>query len=124
MIIFAGIGGICLWGLFSLVENLKEPALLRTTKGVAVKGCATLDAHEDAPKLCPAFLCQKALVDRKLATPENKAEITADEAQGADRLIQGRLIETNEQFECVVAGVVVRTAELIATRDLDERHRE
>jgi hypothetical protein len=119
MIIFAGIGGICLWGLFSLLDNLKEPALLRTTKGVAVKGCGDLEAHEDAPKLCPAYLCQKALFDRKLAAADNKAEITNDIADGNDRVIQGRLQNTNETFECVVNGVTVRTAELTTAGQLD-----
>ena len=120
MIVFAGIGGICLWGLFSLLENLKEPALLRTTKGVAVKGCADLSAHADAPKLCPGYLCQKALFDRKLAAADNKAEITSDTSEGQDRVIEGRLQNTNETFQCVVNGVTVRTAELTPASQLDE----
>src|SRR5688572_21706402 len=100
MIIFAGIAGICLWGLFSLLDSLQEPGLLRTTKGIAVKGCATLDEHEAAPKLCPSFLCQKALVDRKVVTLEDRVEVTADMTDGADRVITGRLVDKPAEFEC------------------------
>lgn len=114
MIIFAGIAGICLWGLSSLLDNLKEPALLRTTKGVAVKGCGTLDAHEDAPRLCPAFLCQKALVDRKLAAVEDSVVVTAETQRGPARLIEGRIGVKSQEFQCEVTGVTVTKLELIA----------
>ena len=113
MMIFAGIAGICLWGLSSLLDSLQEPALLRTTKGVAVKGCGTLDDHDDAPKLCPSLLCQKALVDRKLAALDDRVEITADTTDGADRVISGRLVSRAAKFECVVRGVTVIDATLV-----------
>ena len=113
MIVFAGIAGICLWGLFTLLENLKEPALLRTTKGIAIKGCVSLDDHEDGPTLCPSFLCQKALVDRKLVRLEDRVEITSDVPEGADRLVVGRLVGTTREFECVVQGVTVTDAALV-----------
>jgi hypothetical protein len=113
MIIFAGIAGICLWGLFSLLDTLKEPALLRTAQGIAVKGCGTLDEHDAAPKLCPAFLCQKALVDRKIVTLEDRVEIIGDTTDGADRVIAGRLVDKPVEFECVVRGVTVTQAALI-----------
>lgn len=112
MIIVAGIAGICLWGLFNLLDNLKEPGVLRTEKGVMVKGCDRLDAHADAPRLCPGFLCQKALVDRKLASVTDKVEILADSPEGTIRLIEGRLSSTNETFECEVQGVKVLSLEV------------
>jgi hypothetical protein len=120
MIIAAGIAGICLWGLFLLLDNLKEPALLRSSGGIVVKGCTSLDSHEDAPRLCPSFLCQKALVDRKLATLGTRAEITRDIADGTLRILEGRLIDTNEEFACVVEGVTVRSVELIEFTEGDE----
>jgi hypothetical protein len=113
MIVFAGVAGICLWGLASLLENLNEPALLRTTKGIAVKGCSRLDAHEDAPRLCPSFLCQKTLVDRKLASLEDRVEITRDAAEGANRIVAGRFVGTGREFECVVSGVTVADARIL-----------
>lgn len=113
MIIFAGIGSICLWGLFSLLDNLKEPGLLRTEKGVIVKGCGTLDAHDEAPRLCPQFLCQKALVDRKLAAITDAVQITADETEGAVRLIEGHLPAKQQSFMCEVRDVQVLSIELL-----------
>ena len=113
MIVFAGIAGICLWGLFTLLDNLKEPALLRTAQGIAVKGCSTLDAHADAPKRCPGFLCQKALVDRRLMTLEDRVEITLESTQGADRIIAGTLVGKGQPFECVVRDVTVTKALLV-----------
>jgi hypothetical protein len=114
MIVFAGIAGICLWGLFSLLDNLKEPGLLRTAKGVVVKGCDTLDAHEDAPKLCPSFLCQKALVDRKLLAADARVEITRDSTEDANRIIEGHVVGTEQAFECVVSGVKVLGTDLFS----------
>jgi hypothetical protein len=109
----AGIAGICLWGLFQLLDNLKEPALLRSSQGIAVKGCSSLDAHADAPRLCPSFLCQKALVDRKLAVVATPVEITSDDTDGALRILEGRLADTDETFECIVEGVAVRSVEIV-----------
>jgi hypothetical protein len=113
MIVFAGIAGICLWGLFELLDSLKEPGLLRTARGVVVKGCDRLDAHEDAPKLCPSFLCQKALVDRKLLSSDVRVEVTRDSAHESDRVIEGRVVGTQQAFECVVSGVKVTEAALV-----------
>ena len=110
MIIVAGVAGICLWGLFSLLDNLKEPGLLRTTKGIAVKGCSSLDGHADAPKLCPSLLCQKALVDRKLVKLDDPIEIANDATDGASRVITAVISGTTQQFECVVDGVTVTQA--------------
>lgn len=113
MIVFAGAAGICLWGLVALLDSLQEPGLLRTTKGLAVKGCSSLDEHEDAPKRCPAFLCQKALFDRKLMTLDDRAEITSDVAEGLDRIISGQFVGKPQRFQCLVQGVTVAKAVLL-----------
>ncbi len=60
--IFTGVAALCLWGLFSLLDSLKEPGLLRTEKATVVKGCDSLDS-EEAREMCPALFCQKALLD-------------------------------------------------------------
>lgn len=112
MIIFAGIAGIAFWGLFQLLDNLREPALLRTTKAVAVKGCASLDEHEDAPRLCPQYLCQKALIDRKLVPLEARFVISTDDSREGRRVINGD-VATGQAFECVVEGLMVKDARLV-----------
>lgn len=120
MIIFAGISGICLWGLFSLLDNLREPGLLRTPQGIAVKGCEALDAHKDAPRLCPGFLCQKALVDRKLARVEDRLEITGTTGSSTERTVAGRFLDDGRRFTCIVAGAIVTKAD-VTRAPLDDR---
>lgn len=112
MIIFAGIAGIAFWGLFQLLDNLREPGLLRTTKAVAVKGCASLDDHEDAPRLCPQFLCQKALIDRKLVPLDARFTVAADDTRDGHRVISGQTA-TGQAFECIVEGLIVQDAKLV-----------
>ena len=57
------IAAVCLWGLFSLLDTLNEPGLLRTEKAVVLKGC---DAAESQPELrCAQLRCQKSLLDQK-----------------------------------------------------------
>jgi hypothetical protein len=120
MIIFAGIAGICLWGLSTLLDSLQEPGLLRTEKGIAVKGCSSLDTHKDAPRLCPSLLCQKALVDRKLVGLQDKVEIAKDKLEGSERVIAGPITAKGQHFRCVVAGLAVKNAELITLGEFDE----
>jgi hypothetical protein len=120
MMIFAGIAGICLWGLSMLLDSLKEPALLRTQKGIAVKGCGSLDTHKDSPRLCPPLLCQKALVDRKLVGLQDGVEITKDiEIDGA-RLVAGLFEGKGQHFACEVDGLTVKRLELISEDEFEE----
>jgi hypothetical protein len=120
MMIFAGIAGICLYGLSTLLDSLKEPALLRTQSGIAVKGCGSLDTHKDSPRLCPPLLCQKALVDRKLVDLQDKVEIATDSLEGGERVITGRIQGKDTYFSCLVAGLSVKTAELMTATEFDE----
>jgi type III secretory pathway component EscS len=113
MVIVAGIAGICLWGLFQLLDNLKEPGLLRTTKSVAVKGCSSLNDHKDAARLCPQFLCQKALIDKKLVSLDAQLTISIDETSEGQRVIGGNVSSTGQAFECNVAGLKVTDARLV-----------
>jgi hypothetical protein len=113
MIIVAGIAGICFWGLFQLLDNLKEPALLRSTKAAAVKGCASLEDHKDAARLCPQFLCQKALIDRKLVALDSQFAMNVDATRNGSRIVGGTVVSTGQAFECSVAGVKVTQAQLI-----------
>jgi hypothetical protein len=113
MIIVGGIAGICLWGLFQLLDNLKEPGLLRTTKSVAVKGCASLDDHKDAARLCPQFLCEKVLIDRKLVPLDAQFTVSIDKTSEGQRIIGGHITSTGQAFECTVAGLKVTDARLV-----------
>jgi hypothetical protein len=119
MIIFAGIAGICLWGLFNLMDNLKQPGLLRTQNSVAVKGCAALDTHKDSPRMCPQLLCQKTLIDRKLLGLDEAIEIVNDSIDQDERIIGIRSRTNDRQFVCAVGGLVVKRAENVSATALD-----
>lgn len=113
MAIVAGIAGICFWGLFQLLDNLREPGLLRTTKAVAVKGCASLDDHKDAPRLCPQYICEKALIDRKLVPLDAQFTITRDETSDGERIVEGMIAGSGQMFECSLSGLKLLEAGLI-----------
>ena len=118
MIIVAGLAGICFWGLFQLLDNLKEPALLRTAKTVAVKGCGSIDDHKDAARLCPQFLCQKALIDRKLVALDTQFSMTTDQTSEGQRIVGGYVAATGQAFECSVSGLKVTDAQLINATEI------
>jgi hypothetical protein len=61
--VVTAIAAVCLWGLFSLLDNLSEPGLLRTEKAVVLKGCDTPETQADA--LCVQLRCQKSLLEQK-----------------------------------------------------------
>jgi hypothetical protein len=124
MVIFAGLAGICLWGLFNLLDNLKQPGLLRTQNSVAVKGCAALDAHKDSPRVCPQLLCQKTLIDRKLLGLDDRIEIVSDNSDQGGRIIDIRSITTDQHFACVVVGLVVKQADRVSATDVDSPNQE
>ena len=113
MLIVAGLAGIAFWGLFQLLDNLKEPGLLRTSKAAAVKGCGSLDEHKDAARLCPQFLCQKALIDRKLAALDSRFEMIASEGPYPERVVRGTIVGTGQSFECTLSELKVTDARII-----------
>src|SRR5262245_12088181 len=82
------IAGVCLWGLFSLLGTLREPALLRSAKATAVKGCDSLDSA-DAARLCPALFCEKSLIDRALVDRRTRFDVTLNRHDPQRRLIAG-----------------------------------
>jgi hypothetical protein len=73
--VFAAIAAVCLWGLFSLLENLNEPGLLRTEKAVVVKGCES--AKPERRELCAQLQCQKSLLDQKRVPLRTRFEMRA-----------------------------------------------
>ena len=88
LIIVLSLFGVALWGLFSLLENLREPELLRSTKAVVVKGCDPPES-EDAQRVCPQLLCQKALLDARLLPIKTDFSVTIDTRAGTQQLIGG-----------------------------------
>lgn len=104
--IFTGVAALCLWGLFSLLDSLSEPGLLRTEKATVVKGCDPLDSDE-ARQMCPAFFCQKAVLDARVvplqATFQMEIDAITEEGQ---RLLAGvaRMDSTATYFACELSG--------------------
>lgn len=86
MILTIVAAGLCLWGLFSLLDTLNEPGLLRSEDRAVVKGCDTLDSEETL-QACPPLLCQKALFDAKSFPARSALHVTADVTSGSERLI-------------------------------------
>jgi hypothetical protein len=106
MILFCGISGICLWGLFNLLDNLQQPDLLRSAKAVIVKGCEPPESP-DAVLLCPQLYCQKALLDMKELSLRTRFKVTIDKtdpaAPTASHLIAGNIIGDAEAgFACLL----------------------
>ena len=85
-----------------------------------MKGCDTLDAHPDAPRLCPQFQCEKALIDRKLADLRSQFKITVDRIYENERLIGGELVGTDRYFACTMERLKVSGAWLLTAGELSE----
>jgi hypothetical protein len=104
--IFTGVAALCLWGLFSLLDSLKEPGLLRTEKATVVKGCDSLDSDE-ARQMCPGLFCQKAALDARVAplraTFRMEIDATTDDGR---RLLAGvaRTDGAATYFACELSG--------------------
>jgi hypothetical protein len=119
-IIVAGLCGVALWGLFSMLDNLREPELLRSAKAVVVKGCEPMESAE-AQQLCPQLFCQKFLLDRG-ALPRNATFNMTVEARGTTRrLVGGRALsaQTEQRFACIVEGRNVAAGRVIDAAQLD-----
>jgi len=129
MILFCGLAGICLWGLFDLLDNLKQPELLRSTKAVLVKGCEPTPPDE-AGKLCPQLYCQKAILDAKAVPLRSRFNVTVDKTQvgsmpgtAGTHLVAGRarLGDGSEQsFACLLDGYKVTASGAITPQLLEE----
>lgn len=105
MVIFAALSGIALWGLFSLLENLREPELLRSAKAVVVKGCDPIESAQ-AQQVCPQLFCQKFLLDKRGLPLRSVFKVTVDTKAGGEHLVGG-LVQTgsadaDQRFACVL----------------------
>jgi hypothetical protein len=97
--IFAALFAIALWGLFSLLGNLREPQLLRSDKAIIVKGCESMES-EQARSLCPQLVCQKFLLDAHAVPLRSIFKITADIKTGSEQRIGG--VVQDQRFTCTL----------------------
>lgn len=117
--------GLCLWGLFSLLDSLQQPGLLRSAKATVVKGCDSPES-DAAAQSCPALFCQKALLDAKLLPLKARFEVSVDRSdQNKQRVVGGSAYrgvanDAAAYFVCLVAGARVVDARLIEREAFDE----
>lgn len=120
--IFAALFGIALWGLFSLLGNLREPQLLRSDKAIIVKGCETLES-EQARNVCPQLFCQKFLLDGRSVPPRSVFKVTVDTRAGSEHLIGGVVqsgaADSDRRFACVLRGHKVTDGQLVDAARLE-----
>ena len=120
--VFTAIAALCLWGLFSLLDSLQEPGLLRSAKAVVIKGCDSLDSDQ-ARHECPALFCEKALLDSKQLALTVKFEVTVRKKRDGDTLIAGRAIDKHaaaQYFLCELRANKVMQADLVESSALDD----
>ena len=114
--VVAGIAAVSLWGLFSLLESLKEPGLLRTEKATVVKGCEKPDSDEEHDQ-CASLFCQKALLDARVMPLDARFELKSNERyEDGVRVITGQVAANGVtlQLMCDMQGMkVVEAGELI-----------
>jgi hypothetical protein len=120
--IFAALSGVALWGLFSLLDNLREPELLRSAKAVVVKGCEPMES-EQARQLCPPLFCQKFLLDQRALPRNARFEVTLDHVSGPQRLVGGAArtggSDPGQRFACIVEGTKVVAGRVMDASQLD-----
>ena len=116
------LGAIALWGLFSLLNNLKEPQLLRSERAVVLKGCDPMETQE-AKQRCPGLRCEKALLDAKLVPLRATLEVQDERIAANDRLVIGSAISASQpvqEFACVLEGDQVTSVQLLSPEEIDE----
>ena len=116
LVIFAAISGIALWGLFSLLDNLREPELLRTAKVIVVKGCEPVESAQ-ARQLCPQLFCQKFLLEKRGLPLRSMFKVTVDTTAGSEHLIGGVVqtgtADSDQRFACILRDQKVTAAQLV-----------
>ena len=120
--IFAALFGIALLGLFSLLENLREPELLRSAKSIVVKGCEPMESAE-AQRLCPQLYCQKFLLDGRSLSLRSVFNVTVDTKSGDEQLIGGVVktgtADSDQRFACILRDNKVAEARVLDGTHLD-----
>ena len=114
--IFAALFGIALWGLFSLLGNLREPQLLRTDKSIVVKGCEPMESAQ-AQALCPQLFCQKFLLEGRGLPLRSVFKVPVDTTAGNEQLIGGIVqtgsADSDQRFACILRDHKVATGRIV-----------
>jgi hypothetical protein len=122
LVIFAVVSGIALWGLFSLLDTLREPQLLRTEKMIVVKGCDPMESAQ-ARQLCPQLFCQKYLLDNRGLPLRSMFKVTVDKRAGREQLIGGVLetgaADSDRRFACILHDNKVAGGAIVDANRLD-----
>ena len=122
LVIFAALSGIALWGLFSLLENLREPELLRSQKSIVVKGCDPIESAQ-AKQLCPQLFCQKYLLDGRSLPLRSVFKVTVDTKAGNEQLIGGVVqmgsADSEQRFACILRDDKVTSGRVVEDAHLD-----
>jgi len=116
LVIFAAISGIALWGLFSLLDNLREPELLSTAQVIVVKGCEPMESAQ-ARQLCPQLFCQKFLLEGRRLPLRSMFKVTVDTTAGSEHLIGGIVqngaADSDQRFACILRDQKVTSGEIL-----------
>jgi hypothetical protein len=122
LLIFATLFGIALWGLFSLLENLREPELLRSTKAIVVKGCDPIESTR-AQQVCPQLYCQKFLLDKRGLPLRSVFNVTVDTRAGNEHLIGGVVqtgsADTDQRFACLLLDRKIADGQIVEGAHLE-----
>jgi hypothetical protein len=122
LVIFAALSGIALWGLFSLLENLREPELLRSQKSIVVKGCDPVESAQ-AKQLCPQLFCQKYLLDGRSLPLRSVFKVTVDTRAGNEQLIGGVVqmgsADSEQRFACILRDDKVASGQIVEDAHLE-----
>jgi hypothetical protein len=123
LVIFAALSGIALWGLFSLLDNLREPELLRSTKAVVVKGCDPIESAQ-AQQVCPQLFCQKFLLEKRGLPLRSVFNVTVDTKAGNEHLIGGIVqtgsADTDQRFACLLRDQKLADGQIVQGAHLEE----
>lgn len=117
LVIFTALLGLALWALFSLLDTLSEPELLRSDNVVLVKGCDPIESQQ-AVRLCPQLFCQKFLLDARVFPQRASFQITVDTRSQVDHLVGGEV--AGQYFACVLRDNKVAAGRLVDAAELDE----
>ena len=122
LVIFVGLSGIALWGLFSLLDTLREPELLRGAKVIVVKGCEPMESDQ-ARQLCPQLFCQKFLLDGRRVPLRAAFKVTVDSIAANQHLIGG-VVQTgaagsDQRFVCLLRDNKVMAGQLVDATHLE-----
>jgi hypothetical protein len=122
LIIFGALFGIALWGLFSLLENLREPELLRSAKAIVVKGCDPIESAQ-AQQVCPQLFCQKFLLEKRGLPLRSVFNVTVDTRADNEHLIGGVVqtgaADTEQRFACLLRDQKIDDGQILEGAHLE-----